>query len=350
MTGMRIFLTLLSQLVRQSLTPRADLMLENLALRQQLAVLANKSGRPRLRARDRVFWVALRRLWPRWERPLVLVKPDTVVRWHRAGFRAFWRWKSRPRRAGRPRVPPELRELIRRMASDNPLWGAPRIHGELQMLGFDVSERTVARCMPRRPPYPAARQQWRHFLRNHKDVVAAMDFLTVPTITFRLVYVFFVIDHTRRIVLHVNATRHPTSAWICQQLREAFPFDEAPRFLIFDRDAKFGIDVLRLIDTLRIRPVRTAFRSPWQIAVAERWVGSVRRDMLDHVIVLNARHLRRLLREYLDYYNNDRCHLALAKDAPASRPAEHRPCQNASVQAQRRLGGLHYRYFWQQAA
>jgi transposase InsO family protein len=177
-----------------------------------------------------------------------------------------------------------------------------------------------------------------------------MDFLTVPTITFELIYVFFVIDHARRVVLQVNATRHPTSAWICQQLREAFPFDEAPRFLIFDRDAKFGSDLSRLIPTLGIRPIRIAFRSPWQNGAAERWVGSVRRDMLDHVIVLNERHLRRLLREYRDYHNNDRCHLALAKDAPAARHAERSRTPRASVLPKPGIGGLHHRYHWREAA
>lgn len=269
-------LTVAARLVRLVFLSRSELLLENLALRQQLAVLMPKPTRPRLGAKDRLFWVTLRRIWPGWKDVLVLVKPDTVVRWHRAGFRAFWRWKSRPTRPGRPRVSREVRQLIRRMAFENPLWGAPRVHGELKMLGFDVSERTVARYMPRRPPAPAARQRWRDFLHNHREGIAAMDFLTVPTITFKLIYVLFVIHHGRRVILHVNVTMHPTSAWICQQLREAFPFNKAPMHLIFDRDAKFGNDVLSTIRSFGITVVRTAFWSPWQKGYASHCTSFVR--------------------------------------------------------------------------
>ncbi|UCF67234.1 MAG: DDE-type integrase/transposase/recombinase [Acidobacteriota bacterium] len=329
---------------------RADLILENLALRQQLAILKARSPRPRTRPADRLFWTILHRAWPRWRDPLVLVKPETVIRWHRAGFRRYWRWKSRLRRGGRPRVDVDIRHLIRRMVKENPIWGSPRVHGELLKLGFEISETTVRRYMRRRSSDPETRQRWRTFLENHRDVIAAMDFFTVPTVTFQILYVFFVIHHARRKILHVNVTISPSSAWICQQLREAFPFDTAPRYLVFDRDSKFGGSVLRTIQAFGIEAVRTSFKSPWQNGVAERWVASVRRDLVNHLIVFNRSHLRRRLRSYVRYYHEDRCHLSLAKDCPSPRRAVQRPSPNATVVPSPRVGGLHHRYYWREAA
>ena len=336
--------------LRRLAASRSNLLIENLALRQQLAILTAKRPRPRMRAADRFFWLTLRRFWPRWKEVVVVIRPDTVVRWHRAGFRKFWTWKSRRRFIGRPSTNAQIRRLVRRMAAENPTWGAPRIHGELLMLGFDVSERTVSRMMPRRPPDPEARQRWRNFLRNHREVLAAMDFFTVPTATFRVLYVFFVIHHARRSVLHVRVTEHPTAGWIVQQLREAFPYDAVPRYLIFDNDKKYGAEVLAVIEHMGIRRKQITPCSPWQNGAAERWVETARRDLLDHVIVLNERHLHRLLSEFVAYYHDDRTHLGLGKSTPSMRAAASKPSDNAEVVGHPRVGGLHHRYEWRQAA
>ena len=321
---------------------RGSLILENLVLRQQLAVLKRRRPRPPLHAVDKLFWVVVRRFWPEWKRSLIVVTPETVVRWHRAGFRMYWRLISRVRRSmGRKPTPKEVRELIFRMVRENSTWGAPRIHGELLMLGFDLSERTISRWMKRAPRDPAPAKRWLAFLRNHREAIAAMDFFTVPTITFGVVYCFFVIAHNRRRILHFNVTKHPTSLWVVQQLREAFPFGSAPRFLLFDRDGKYGFEVPSAIRSLRITPVRTSFESPWQNGVAERWVESCRKDLLDHVIAVNERHLKRLLSEYVSYYHEDRTHLGLGKGTPNDRQSS---LASGCVMAHDRLGGLHHRY------
>jgi transposase InsO family protein len=215
----------------------------------------------------------------------------------------------------------ELRELIFRMVAENPTWGSPRIHGELKMLGFDISERTVLRWMRKVPRSPEPAKRWAAFLSNHREAIAAMDFFTVPTLTFGMLYCFFVISHDRRCILHCNVTRHPTSAWVSQQLREAFPYDPATKCLIFDRATNFSGEVIDTVKSFGIQPRRTSFRSPWQNGVAERFVGNCRRDLLDHVIVLNERHLKRLMTEYIRYYHDDRTHLGLKKQTPAGRQA-----------------------------
>jgi putative transposase len=346
----RLLLVLLRGL-RSALRSHADLMLENLARRQELAAFAHSGRRPRIRATDRLLWIALRRLWSRWTEVLLFVKPETVIRWHRAGFGFYWTWLSRRRRRpGRPPIDRGIRDLIRRMVTENPTWGAPRIHGELLMLGFDVSERTVSRYLPRRPPRPDAVARWLVFLRNHRDVIAAMDFFVVPTVTFRILYVWFAIDHGRRRVLRFDVTDHPAAAWVIQQLRETFPFVAAARHLIFDRDSTFSAQVVATVRSFGIKPTRTVYRSPWQNGVAERWVGSVRRELLDHVVVGSERHLRRLLREYVAYYHDDRTHLGLDKATPAGRPVTRRRDGGAEVVALPRLGGLHHRYNWRAAA
>jgi hypothetical protein len=218
-------------------------LLENLVLRQQLAVFKRRHPRPKLNVLDKLFWVTAQRIWSEWKNPLIVVTPETVVRWHRAGFRLYWRLISKVRRpVGRKRLPREVRELIFRMVRENPTWGPPRIHGELLMLGFDVSERTISCWLRRAPRDPEPAKRWLAFLRNHREAIAAMDFFTVPTITFGVLYCFFVIGHDRRRILHFNVTKHPTSMWIIQQLRQAFPFDSAPRWLVFDRDAKYGLE------------------------------------------------------------------------------------------------------------
>src|SRR5215467_11188384 len=326
---------------------RQDLVLENLALRQQLLALHNKRPRGRLSARHKLFWVLLKKVWSGWQKPLILVTPRTVVAWHRAGFRLYWKYLSRTRRVvGRRPVSRDVCQLIFRMAAENPTWGAPRIHGELLKLGFKISEPTVSRWLRRMPRHPDLGQGWLTFLRNHREGIAAMDFFTVPTLTFGVLYCFFIIGHDRRRILRCNVTRNPSSLWIVQQMCEAWPYTQAQKFLLFDHDAKFGRDVIDAASTLGSMPIRTAFRSPWQNGVAERWVGSCRRDLLDHVIVLNERHLKRLMSSYLLYYHEDRTHLGLAKDTPAGRPTEI-PIPSArerKIQSFPRLGGLHHRY------
>jgi putative transposase len=324
---------------------REDLVLENLALRQQLLALHEKRPRRRLTVLHKLFWVALRTIWSVWTKPLVLVTPRTVVNWHRAGFRLYWAWVSRARQGGgRKRVSKEVRALIFRMVAENPTWGAPRIHGELLKLGFDLSERSVSRWVRRAPGDPDPARRWLTFLKNHREAIAAMDFFTVPTLTFGVLYCFFVIGHDRRKILRFNVTRNPSALWVEQQLREAWAYKQPHRFLLFDRDSKFGADVVSAVRDLGSQPTRTAFRSPWQNGVAERWVGSCRRDLLDHVIVLNERHLKRLTEEYVRYYHEDRTHLGLAKDTPAGRPTAIRPGAEIKIQSLPRLGGLHHRY------
>lgn len=236
------------------------------------------------------------------------------------------------------------------MAEENPTWGAPRIHGELLKLGFEISESTVSRYLGHGTSPPDSSQRWLTFLKNHREAIAAMDFFTVPTATFRALYCFFVISHGRRKILHFNVTEHPTSAWIVQQLREVFPEDRAPQYLVLDRDSKFKGDVAAMLEYLGSELIRTAYRSPWQNGVAERWVGSCRRELLDHVIVLNESHLRRLVRDYLEYYHDDRIHDALKKETPTLRVVERRPRGTAKVVSAPRVGGLHHRYHWQAAA
>ena len=321
---------------------RRSLLLENLLLRQQLAIFKRKRPRRRLHVLDKVFWVLAQRCWSGWKRALIVVSPETVVRWHRAGFKMYWRAISRARRViGRKRISREVRDLIFRMVAENSTWGAPRIHGELLMLGFDVSERTISRWMRRAPRNPEPAKRWLAFLRNHREAIAAMDFFTVPTITFGVLYCFFVISHDRRRILQFNVTRHPTTEWIIQQLREAFPYGAGSQFLIFDRDGKYGSEVPIAVRSMSLTPVRTSFESPWQNGVAERWIESARRDLLDHVIPFDEAHLKPLLAEYVRYYHEDRTHLGLDKETPGKRVLSKNP---GRVRSRPRLGGLHHRY------
>ena len=336
---------LLFAVAARSFHAHRDLLLENLALRQQLVALKGRRPLFRLTVADKWFWVMLRRLWPGWRRALILVRPETVVRWHRAGFRRYWKWRSRHQSAaGRRGVGKELCQLIFRMVAENPTWGAPRIHGELKMLGLDISERTVLRRMRKAPRDPEPAKRWIAFLNNHREVIAAMDFFTVPTLSFGVFYCFFVIAHDRRRVLHCNVIKHPSSAWVSQQLRQTFPYDSAPRYLIFDRDTSFNPEITNTVKSFGIQPKRTSFRSPWQNGVAERWVSSCRRDLLDHVIVLNEGHLKRLMREYVRYYHEDRTHLALEKGTPGGREVTRSSDVACKVISMPRLGGLHHRY------
>ncbi len=345
----RIFIMVIIWLFRSLFKSEHDLRIENLALRQQLAVFKDKRPRPTLQNSDRAFWVTLRKAWPRWTNALIIVKADTVTKWHRKGFRLYWRWKSKPRKSGRPRISQEIRTLIQKMALEKD-WGAPRIHAELLKLGFDVKERTVSRYMPKRPTSPDALKRWLAFLKNHRDVITGVDFFTVPNITFQVLYVFFIIHHKRRRIVHFGITSHPYAKWVVQQLREAFPFDIAPRYVILDRDGKYGDVVPNTLRSWGIEPVRTSYRSPWQNGIAERWVLSVRRELLDHVVILNEAHLQCLFSEYVRYYHEDRCHLSLEKDTPGGRPISPRPSPSARVVSLPRVGGLHHRNEWRDAA
>jgi putative transposase len=335
-----IFLSLLGAL-RSAFRRRSDLVLENLALRQQLAVYKHQHPRPRLSRPCRLFWVALSRLWPRWRDVLVVVKPETVVGWHRWAFRPFWTWRSRHHQTGRPPVGHEIRDLVKRMANANQGWGAPRIHGELLKLGITISEREVSRLMPPRTRQPPS-QTWRTFLDNHVGSLASIDFFTVPTATFRVLYVFFVLAHDRRRLLHFNVTENPSAAWTAQQIVEAFPENSAPKYVVRDRDGIYGDQFRRRVSGIGINEVLTAPRSPWQNPYAERLVGSVRRECPNHMIVLGEKHLRRILTAYFSYYHKSRTHLSLGKDAPEPR-AIHTPSIGNIVEIPE-VGGLHHRY------
>ena len=271
---------------------------------------------------------------------LVIVQPATVIRWHQQGFRLYWRWKSRAKTVGRPKIEAELRILIRRMCGENPTWGAPRIHSELRLLGYDVSETTVDKYMIRSPKPPS--QTWRTFLKNHMPDTVGVDFFTMPTATFRVLYAFIVLCHHRRRVVHFNVTEHPTAQWTAQQIVEAFPENDAPRFLIRDRDGIYGHYFKNRIKNMGIEEVVTAPRSPWQNPYAERILGSIRRECLHQVIVLNERHLKRILRSYLAYYHEDRTHLSLDRNSPLSREIE--LPEQGKVISMPRVGGLHHRY------
>ena len=317
---------------------RASLEAENLALRQQIIVL-QRTAPKRLcfNTIDRMIFVSLYRLFPDLRDALAVVRPETVIRWHRARFRAFWRWRSRPRR-GRPTVPLEIRQLIREMSLANPLWGAPRIHGELLKLGIAIGQTSVAKYLARRRGPPS--QGWRTFLRNHADGIAAMDLFVVPTISFRLLYGLLILRHDRRRLLSLETTAHPTAEWIARQLTEACGWDDAPRYLIRDRDRSYGEVFVRRVRAMGIRDRPTSPRSPWQNGYAERLIGSIRRECIDHVIVFGECHLRHLLRSYLNYYNETRTHLSLDKDAPVPRAIQ----TVGHISARPVLGGLHHQY------
>ena len=319
---------------------RAQMAAENAALRQQLAVLRRSNRRPRLHRGDRIFWVWLSKLWSGWRDALVIVQPETVVKWHRQGFRLYWRWKSAGRKVGRPKLATEVRELIRGMSIANPLWGAPRIRSELRLLGIDLAQRTVAKYMVRDRKPPS--QTWRTFLKNHVGDIAAIDFFTVPTVSFRVLFCFIVLRHERRRVVHFNVTAHPTAPWTAQQIVEAFPFDEAPRYLLRDRDSIYGQVFQQRVRSMGIEQVLIAPRSPWQNPYAERIIGSIRRECLDHVIVISEAHLVRILGGYFDYYHSSRPHLSLACNAPIKREIE--PPALGRVVAEPQVGGLHHRY------
>jgi len=311
---------------------------ENAVLRHQLNVLRRRlHGRVRLTNNDRWFFIQLYRWFPSILQVLTIIQPETLLHWHRAGFRRYWRWKSNSR-GGRPQIQTELRVLIRQISMENPLWGAPRIHGELLKLGFEVAQSSVAKYMAKRRGPPS--QGWRTFLHNHAPDIAAMDLFVVPTLGFKLLYAFVVVRLERRDLVWINVTAHPTAEWVAHQITEAFPWNEAPRYMIRDRDRIYGTVVTRRLRAMGIRDKPIAPASPWQNGFAERLIGSIRRECLDHIIVLGEAHLRRLLKSYARYYNETRTHLALDKDAPLSRTVK----RAGRILCRPILGGLHHEY------
>jgi putative transposase len=318
---------------------RRALQLEILALRHQLAVYQRSVPRPRIQPTDRLLWSWLARMWSGWQAALAFVQPRTVVAWHQKRFREHWRRLSQRGKPGRPAMAQEVRVLIQTMWQSNPTWGAPRIVGELQKLGIDVAKSTVEsyRMRPRQPPSPT----WKAFLSNHVRDLAAMDFFVVPTVTHKVLFVLVILVHERRRIVHCHVTEHPTAAWTAQQVVDAFPWDEAPRYLLRDRDRIYGDVFRQRVRNMGIEEVLIAPRSPWQNPYVERLIGSIRRELLDQVIVLNERHLTRLLQSYLDYYHGYRTHRALDMDTPVPR----RNCQvNCSAKKHLPLGGYFVRF------
>jgi putative transposase len=319
---------------------RASLCLEHLALRHQLAVYQRSVPRPRLRATDRVFWAWLSRLWSGWQDALAFVQPRTVIAWQRTRFRNHWARLSRGTTPGRPLIAKEIRELIQAMWQANPTWGSPRIVGELRKLGIDVAKSTVETYRGRPPKLPSP--TWKTFLKNHVQDLVALDFFVVPTITHKVLFVVLILAHERRRVVHFNMTEHPTAQWTAQQVVDAFPWDEAPRYLLRDRDRVYGTSLRQRVHNMGIEEVVIAPRSPWQNPYVERLIGSIRRDCLDHVIILHECHLRRLLTEYFHYNHHWRTHRALDMDCPQSRPVQWP--ELGQIRKVPEVGGLHHHY------
>jgi len=335
---MKEFCGLIGWTVIDLFRSRAALEAEILTLRQQLNVLRRSAPKKLVFSSvDRMLFVGLYRLFPKVCDALAIVKPDTIVSWHRAGFRLYWRWKSR-RGVGRPTVSGAIRQLIREMSIANPLWGAPRIHGELLKLGIDIGQTSVAKYMVKRRGLPS--QGWKTFLHNHADGIAAMDMFVVPTISFRLLYGLLIMGHGRRQILWFGVTAHPTAEWVANQLTAACGWEQPPRYLIRDRDGAYGEVFIRRLRSMGIRDRPTSPRSPWQNAYAERLIGSIRRECLDHVVVLGERHLRHVLASYMKYHNDVRTHLSLEKDAPFSRAVD----SVGRIICRPILGGLHHQY------
>jgi transposase InsO family protein len=341
---MKAVLVALSASVRAGFRTRAALHLEVLALRHQLAVYQRRHQRVRTKIADRFLWALLSRTWTNWRGVLVFVQPSTVIAWQRRRFRDHWTRLSRARR-GRPALAKEVRDLIRKMSRGSPGWGSPRIVGELAKLGIHVAKATVEKYMvrSRKPSSPT----WRAFLENHVKDLVSVDFFVVPTVTFRLLFVFLVLAHARRRIVHFNITEHPTAQWTAQQISEAFPWEAAPRFLVQDRDRVYGPAFKDRVKSMGVEEVLTAPRSPWQNPFAERLIGTIRRECLDHVVVLDERHLRRLLGDYLGHYHRWRCHRSLAMDCPEPRPNQ--GPEDGDVVEVEEAGGL-YRHYERRAA
>jgi putative transposase len=326
--------------VESLLRSRLAMQVEILALRHQLGVYQRTSTRPRLQPADRVLWAWLSRTWPAWRDVLVFVQPATVISWRRKRFRDYWTRLSRSGKPGRPSIPMEVRDLIRRISTANPLWGVPRIVGELAKIGIDLPRSTVAKYMVRRRRSPSA--TWRAFLRNHIKDIVATDFFVVPTVRNQILFVFLVLAHERRRVLHFNVTAYPTAEWTAQQVVEAFPWVDPPKYLLRDRDKIYGGRFRQRVTGLGFEEVVIAARSPWQNPYVERLIGSIRRECLNHTTVLNEQHLKQILTDYFRYYHRWRTHLALEMDSPDGQEAH--SIDRGRVAEVAEVGGLHHHY------
>ena len=335
---MKTFAKLIFEFIRLIFRSKQSIVLENLALRQQLAVQQRFVKRPKFTHTDRFFWVCLSKIWNDWKSALVVVQPATVISWHKKGFKLYWKWKSR--RVGRPNINWQLIKLIRRMQKENLTWSAQRLQGELKKLGFTVCDNTVAKYMRKPKTDPDKLQRWLTFLRNHAQYTVGIDFLVARTIFFKSIYVFVAISHDRRKILHFAVTAKPHSQWAIQQLRETFAFDETTKYVIRDNDKIFSEDFKRTIKRFGLKDTPTAPHSPWQNPIAERVMGTLRRECLDHIIVLNEKHLWTVLDEFVEYYNTNRTHMSLDKDAPVHRP----PQTEGKIVSKPVLGGLHHVY------
>ncbi len=344
-------LTLLHSLM-YTFQSKAELLLMIAALEQQLTVFKKKQPRPKLTKTDRLFWVFLKRFFNEWKKVLFLVKPDTVVRWHKKGFKLYWKFLcKRGIGKGKPPIDKEIVRLIQRFTQENQTWKAPRIHGELIKLGFKVSERTVSRYLRKFKRTSGNPSSWAAFLRNQQKGIAAMDFFVIPTLFFKQLYAFFIISHDRRRIIHFSVTFHPTALWVSHQITETFSeLTEIPKYMIHDNDSIFSISVKETLNSFGTKSMNTSIASPWQNGIAERWVGSCRRELLNHVIIFNERHLHQLLEEYVSYYNDDRTHYSLGKDPPINRPVLKKESGHDKVIAIPRVGGLHHKYVWKDAA
>jgi len=319
---------------------RFSMQMAFIALRHQVAVYQQRVSRPQLRPSDRLLWAWLSRLWPGWQQALAFVQPRTVLVWQKKRLRDYWQGWSQKSQPGRPAISKEVRALIRDMWRSNPTWGSPRIVGELRKLGLNVAKSTVEKYRPRvrKPPSPT----WKTFLTNHIHDLVACDFFLVPTATCRVLFVFIMLAHERRRIMHFTITEHPTAQWTAQQIVEAFPWETAPRYLLRDRDAIYSVALQHRMKTIGIEEVKIAPRSPWHNPYCERLIGSIRREVLDHVIVLNERHLRRMLTASISYYHRFRTHLSLEMDCPQPRAIE--TPEVGKVMALPEVGGLHHHY------
>ena len=336
---MEILAMLFCEFLRLIFRSKKSIVLENLALRQQLAVQQRNIKRAKIKNTDRIFWVWLSRIWNNWKSSLIIIKPATVIRWHKKGFKLYWKWKSR--RIGRPNTNWELIKLIRKLQKENQTWSAQRIQGELEKFGFSVCDNTVAKYMRKPKTDSVKTQRWLTFLRNHAKYTVGIDFLVERTICFKALYVFVSISHDRRKILHFGVSSKPHSQWAIQQLRETFVFNETTKYVIRDNDKIFSEDFKQTIKHFGLKDKPTAYRSPWQNPFCERVIGTLRRECLDHMIILNKKHLYDILHEYInDYYNVSRTHMSLDKDSP-----EHRPIQkDGKIVSKPILSGLHHIY------
>jgi len=299
---------------------KAQLQFEIIFLRKQLEILNRTTKKAQITSWDKLFFSTIISLFKNWKESLIIIKPETIIRWHRKKFYKHLLGKIK-QDAGRPRASKEVIKLIKQIANDNPMWGVPRIHGELLKLGYDISQATVWRYVPKKNGSSNG-QRWKTFLKNHASEIISIDYFSVPTINFKILHVLVFLSHHRRKIIHFNVTSNPTSEWASQQLRNAFHDSDIPKYLIRDRDSRFGNLFKNSVSDFGINEIVTAYRSPWQNGYCERVIGSIRREFLDHVIVINENHLRKLLKEYFHYYNYQRTHLGLEKDTPVSRPVQ----------------------------